>query len=221
MNGMTERQREVFDFLVLYVKENGYPPTIREIREAFRLKSNRGVVDHLRALERKGYIRRNRKRSRAIEILNSPGEAGRTSAAGTETMSYPIAGGITAGKPAEALEEIEDVVILDRGLFRESGDFILKVEGDSMIDDHIIPGDLLIVKRAHQCENGDIVVALIDGEATVKRFRRKGKKVLLQPANPRYEPIEFGAGNERNCSIVGRVIGVIRRLSGSGRSFSG
>lgn len=220
MNDLTGRQREVFNFLVTYVRENGYPPTIREIREAFHLKSNRGVVDHLRALERKGYIRRDKNSSRAIEILHASGYGEELSPIQRETLLYPIAGGITAGRPTEALEAIEDTVALDCSLFREQGDFLLRVDGDSMIDDHIVPGDLLIVKRTRRCENGDIVVALIDGEATVKRFHRRGKKIQLKPANRKYKPIVFEESSRRTCSIVGKVIGVIRRLSGRRTPFS-
>lgn len=212
MDGLTRRQKEILDFLVEFVGKNGFPPTIREIGHAFNFKSNRGVVDHLRSLEKKGFIRRIRGSSRAIEILGRPGNEGEVSVNPEDVTAYPLVGGVAAGEPAIPVEDVRETVVIGKGLFRERGDFLLEVKGDSMIDDHIVAGDLLVVKREAQCSNGDVVVALVDGEATVKRYFRYGDRVVLHPANRKYEPVIFNDGDSRTCTIVGRVIGVIRRF---------
>jgi repressor LexA len=211
MNGLTARQGEVFEFLLGYMAENGYPPTIREIREAFHLSSNRGVVDHLRALERKGYIRRDRGSSRAIEVLHRAETNSSEGSVETDIVHLPILGRIEAGIPAPPTEEARDGIGLDVNLFNGGGDFLLEVKGDSMTGDHIIAGDLVVVKRVEMAENGDTVVAMVDGEATVKRYCKRGRKVFLQPANPSYEPIVFGDGEARTCTMLGKVVGIIRR----------
>ncbi len=221
MNGLTRRQGEILDFLSRFLRGNGYPPTIREIREEFGLKSNRGVVDHLRALERKGCIRRSHGSSRAIEILRHGESEGSSGDIFDKTLRYPVAGRITAGRPATPIEDIEGTLVLDEKLFRQAGDFILEVKGDSMIEDHIVPGDLLVVKRVQTCRNGEIVVAMVDGEATVKRYFRREGKVFLEPANRKYESVVFSGDDSRICSIVGRVLGVIRRFGSGKVPFSG
>lgn len=221
MNGPTARQTKVFEYLRRYIRARGYPPTIREIRAAFDLKSNRGVVDHLRALERKGLIRRRPGISRGIEITGAERgeERGYRGAGGT--VYYPVAGRVAAGRPEPAAEEAGRAIALDPSLFGERGDFLLEVRGDSMIGEHIVPGDLLVVRRVEVCESGDLVVALVDGETTVKRLIRTGNAVALRPANPDYEPIVFSNGSFRDCSIIGRVIGVIRAVSSAKAGFSG
>jgi repressor LexA len=221
MSTLTRRQREVLEFLLDYLAENGYPPTIREIRSAFRLSSNRGVVDHLAALERKGFIRRGRGSSRAIEILHGSGPDAPADLPRVRAVRYPVAGRIEAGRPAPAAEGRDGSVVLDGRLFGARGDFLLEVKGDSMRDDHIVEGDLVVVKRVEKCRNGDTVVALVDGEATVKRYYRRREDVILQPANPAYEPIVFTKGDARSCSLLGKVIGVIRRYPLGSKPFSG
>ena len=216
MNGLTARQYRVLEFLREYVRRHGYPPTIREIRTAFGLRSNRGVVDHLRALERKGSIRRLPGSSRAIAI-SAPNQAvlegeGRTKA-------YPVAGRVAAGRPEEAFEEGGDSLLLDERLFGGKGDFVLEVKGDSMAGEHIVPGDLVVVRKTASCETGSIVVALVDGEATVKRYVRRGARVVLEPANPAYPPIVL-SGRSATATVVGTVVGVIRRYPGRRRAFS-
>jgi len=220
MNGLTVRQKQVLDFLMEFQRSNGYPPTIRDIRDAFRLKSNRGVVDHLRALERKGYIRRRGRSPRAIEILGTAGAVSAVTAGGG-ALRYPVAGRIRAGEPATPIEDIVDSILLDERLFGRPGDYLLEVKGESMIDDHILPGDLLLVRREASIENGDIVVALVDGEATVKRFHRRGDTIVLKPANARFEPIVIVMGGKRRCSIAGKVVGLVRRNPTRRISFSG
>ena len=218
--GLTKRQAEMFGFIKRYLRGNGYPPTIREMREAFGLRSNRGVIDHLRALERKGYIRRNARSSRAIELLIDAAGTENGTADGGMVRSYPVAGRIEAGMPAPPIEDIRGAMLIDRNLFGEEGDFLLEVAGDSMTGDHIIPGDLLVVKRTSTCENGAIIVAMVDGETTVKRFHRSGKRVILRPSNAAYVPIVLEGSDIRACTIVGTVIGVIRRDVARGAPFS-
>jgi repressor LexA len=220
MKELTARQRSILDFLRQYAREKGYPPTIREIRDAFHLKSNRGVVDHLKALERKGYIRRVPGSSRGIEIECGAGlpEQGARGLRGT--ISYPVAGCITAGRPEPPEGEAERTLVLDEALFADRGDFILEVKGDSMIDDHIVPGDLIVVRKVETCESGTLVAALVDGEATVKRFVRSGSRVILQPANPKCEPIVLSGDDSGDCSIIGKIVGVIRSIPPLRRAFS-
>jgi repressor LexA len=210
MKEITGRQRRILRFVEKFVQENGYPPTIREIRDAFHLKSNRGVVDHLRALERKGFIRRVPGISRAIEIIGGAHDLGRGVETVPTAIAYPIAGNIAAGRPEPPAADDGETVLLDARLFGERGDFILEVKGDSMIDDHIVPGDLLVVRKTETCESGALVVALVDGETTVKRFVRSDERVMLKPANPKYKPIILSGTDARNCSIIGTVAGIIR-----------
>jgi repressor LexA len=211
MNGLTIRQGEVFEFLLGFLADNGYPPTIREIREAFNLRSNRGVVDHLRALEKKGYIRRDKGSSRAIEVLHRADTDPIEGSMGSDIVYIPFLGRIEAGIPAPPAVEARDGIGIDRNLFENRGDFVLEVKGDSMTGDHIIEGDLVVVKRVETAENGDTVVAMVDGEATVKRYYKKGRKVILRPANSSYEPIVFEGEDARTCTVLGRIVGIIRR----------
>jgi repressor LexA len=219
MSTLTGRQREVLEFLIDYLAENGYPPTIREIRSAFRLSSNRGVVDHLTALEKKGFIRRGKGSSRAIEILH--GSESSLDLPRVRAIRYPVLGRIEAGKPSPPMNGADGSVVLDGKLFGMRGDFLLEVKGDSMEGDHIVEGDLVVVKRVERCRDGDTVVAMVDGEATVKRYYRRRRDVILQPANPAYEPIVFSKGDTRRCSLLGKVIGVIRRYQARSKPFSG
>jgi repressor LexA len=217
MNGLTDRQRHVLGFIEEYTCGHGYPPTIREIRSAFGFRSNRGVVDHLRALERKGYIRRTPGSSRAIEIVMPTGEHG---APVGHVRAYPVAGRIAAGSPEAPFELHDESFLLDERLFAERGDFILEVKGESMMDEHIMPGDLVVVRKSETCEPGSVVVAIVDGEATVKRYARRGRQVVLEPANPAYEPIVLSEDTGPRASIVGLIVGVIRRFPKRRRGFS-
>lgn len=210
MKETTGRQRSILEYVAKFAREKGYPPTIREIRDAFHLKSNRGVVDHLRALERKGCIRRTPGISRGIEMLAEADSAPATGWHSPRTVEYPVAGNIAAGRPEPPADNAGETLLLDEKLFGERGDFILEVKGDSMIGDHIVPGDLLVVRKTDTCESGALVVALVDGEATVKRYIRSGGRVMLRPANPKYEPIDLSGGDAHDCSVIGTVVGVIR-----------
>ncbi len=218
MNGLTDRQRHVLEFIEEHTRSRGYPPTIREIRAAFGLRSNRGVVDHLRALERKGYIRRAPGSSRAIEVVTAPAGGRRDD---ERFAACPLAGRIAAGSPETPFEAGEGTFFLDERLFTERGDFMLEVKGESMVEEHIMPGDLVVVRKSEHCEPGSIVVALVDGEATVKRYARRGRELVLEPANSAFAPIVLSEESGRRASIIGTVVGVIRRYPKRRRGFSG
>jgi repressor LexA len=221
VNGLTPRQRSIFAYLCAHVRERGYPPTIREIRDAFHLRSNRGVIDHLRALERKGYIRRTRGSPRAIEIEGGwerAGGAGRPPRGGA---LYPVAGTIRAGRPEPPAGGAARALVLDEALFAERGDFILEVRGDSMVGEHILPGDLIVVRKEESSPTGSLVAVLVDGEATVKRLVRGGGHIVLEPANPAYAPIVLSGDRASGSSIIGRVVGVIRSYPARRKAVSG
>jgi repressor LexA len=199
---LTPRQRTIYEFLSTTIRQKGYAPSIPEIGQRFKITSTRGVFDHLQALERKGYIRRVGKR--AIEIINSSGRS-----ALPEAKEIPIVGRVRAGVPILAEENIEGFLPVASELARGEETFALKVKGDSMIEDGIVDGDLVIITRQDTANNGDIVCALIGNEATLKRFYRKGNEVTLKPANKNYDPIVVSKGEFR---ILGKATGVIRKL---------
>jgi repressor LexA len=192
---MTHRQQEILDFINDHTTEYGYPPTIRGIADHFGIKSPNGVADHLKALAKKGEIRISPNKARAIEVVRRP-EAG-----------IPLIGRIAAGEPILAAENIEDHITIERIFPVDGRCFALRVKGESMIEDGIHDGDIVVVRPQRTAENGDIVVALLDDEATVKRFYREKKHVRLQPANPAFAPIVA-----TRVEICGRVIGVIRSM---------
>ena len=202
MRQLTPRQQEIYEYLARHLEQHGYPPTLREICSEFGMRSTRAASDHLLALERKGYINRTRDRSRGIE-LKGP----RPTALG---QSIPVVGRIAAGEPLLAHENITDRVTLDPDFIKGESNFLLEVQGDSMIEAHICPGDYILVKPQEQARNGQIVVAMIDDEATVKRLERKGDKVRLVPENRAMEAIEVPYS--RQLRIIGIVVGLIRRL---------
>jgi repressor LexA len=192
---LTVRQREIYEFLKDKIVNRGYGPTVREIGAHFDIKSPNGVMCHLKALEKKGLITRESHMSRAIQLTESP----------QKRMSLPLAGQIAAGSPVLAQEDTERVDFAD--LFDAEDHFCLKVKGDSMIEDHISEGDFVIVNKQSSCRDGEIVVALVDGqEATLKRFYKERDRVRLEPANSNMKPIYA-----TNVDILGVVVGVIRR----------
>ena len=223
VNGLTARQRSVFEYVCAFMRERGYPPTIREIRDAFHLKSNRGVVDHLRALERKGYIRRVPGISRAIEIEAGPHGGGR-GARGERGFdrAIPSPAISAAGRPEPPAGEADRNIILDDALFAERGDFILEVKGDSMIDDHIVPGDLIVVRKVGYVRDAG---ASSSRSSTARRrssatFARRGRASFSSRRIPKYEPIVLSGADTRDCAIIGTVVGVIRsHLQGAGTPF--
>lgn len=216
-DGLTARQRKVLEVIRDSVDRRGYPPSMREIGESVGLTSTSSVSHQLSTLERKGYLRRDPNRPRALEVRSpaeAPGSAGVGSADETgagdahPAPTYvPVVGRIAAGGPVLAEEAVEDVFPLPRQLVGEGTLFLLRVQGDSMVDAAICDGDWVVVRQQPVAEQGEVVAAMIDGEATVKTFKRRGGKVLLLPANPAYEPIP---GDD--ATILGRVVAVLRRV---------
>jgi repressor LexA len=210
---LTERQQQIWNYLVEYVDRHGYPPTVREIGERVGLASPSTVHAHLANLERAGLLRRDPTKPRALELLGrerrqAPAEAG-AEAPAVDAVSLPLVGEIAAGAPLLADENVEEYLPLPKST---KGDFLLRVKGDSMIDAGILDGDLVIVQRAQDARNGEIVVALAGDdesadEATVKTFYREENRVRLQPENNALEPIYA-----KHVQILGRVVGVFREL---------
>jgi repressor LexA len=197
---LTKRQSEIFEFINRHLEKTGYPPTVREIGKALGLHSPSTVHAHLAKLEKSGVLRRDPSKPRAIEVLVD--RAKRVMAPGV-----PLVGQVAAGSPILAEENIEEMLEVPAMLGAESGDYGLRVRGDSMRDAGILEGDLVIVRPAAEATNGQIVVALLGDEATVKRYFREADAIRLQPENPDYEPIIT-----REAEILGRVIGVFRKV---------
>ena len=192
---LTARQREIYEFLKDLILNRGYGPTVREIGSQFGIRSPNGVMCHLKALEKKGLITREPHMSRAIQLTEPP----------KARMSLPLAGQIAAGSPVLAVEEDERIDFSK--MFSSDEHFCLRVKGDSMIEDQISDGDYVVVKKQINCRDGEIVVALVDGQdATLKRFYRESNRVRLEPANSKMKPIFSD-----NVDIMGVVIGVVRR----------
>jgi len=198
---VTKRQKEIFDFIRRYAARYGYPPTVREIGKAVGLHSSSTVHAHLANLEKVGLLRRDPTKPRAIELLVD--RAKRV----MRGPGLPLVGQVAAGEPILAEENIEEYVQVPSAIGGEQGDYILQVKGDSMRDAGILEGDYVVVSEADDADNGEIVVALIEDEATVKRFYREKDRVRLQPANKAYKPIRT-----RDAKVLGRVIGVYRRI---------
>jgi repressor LexA len=215
MKDLTGRQQEIFDFLVEFVQDRGYPPSIRDITRQFGFRSPKAAADHLAALERKGFIQRTPELSRALSIRGDVSSRAardrRTGRARAATVQLPLVGRIAAGQPLLAVENIEEVLTLDGGFVQEEGAFLLRVVGDSMIDAHITEGDFIIVKPQDSAAAGEIVVALVGEEATVKRFFPEGDRVRLQPENTRLAPI-YVTRDDPEFRVVGRVIGLVRKM---------
>ena len=213
-DGLTHRQRRVLEVIRDSVERRGYPPSMREIGEAVGLTSPSSVAHQLTTLERKGFLRRDPNRPRAIEVI-LPGEGRREAAvdetdigAARPTPSFvPVVGRIAAGGPILAEQVVEDVFPLPRQLVGDGQLFLLKVSGDSMIEAAICDGDWVVVRQQPVADNGDIVAAMIEGEATVKTFKRRDGHVWLLPHNPAYAPID---GDE--ATVLGRVVAVLRRV---------
>ncbi|VEG54041.1 SOS-response transcriptional repressor, LexA [Mycolicibacterium aurum] len=212
--GLTERQRTILDVIRTSVTSRGYPPSIREIGDAVGLTSTSSVAHQLRTLERKGYLRRDPNRPRAVDVRGSDEMATpvvTTDVAGSDSLPeptfVPVLGRIAAGGPILAEEAVEDVFPLPRELVGEGSLFLLKVVGESMIDAAICDGDWVVIRQQSVADNGDIVAAMIDGEATVKTFKRTKGQVWLMPHNPAFDPIP---GNE--AAVLGKVVTVIRKI---------
>ena len=198
---LTRRQRQVLDFIQGYIGRNGFPPAVREIGSRFGI-CPATVQDHLRALERKGRLTKKPFRSRSIRITGHE-------PAGARRVRVPIVGSVAAGVPIMAAEDIENSVELPAG-WAPPGGFLLKVRGDSMEGAHIVDGDYVLVKPQPAARNGDVVVALIGDDATVKRFHRIGQTIRLVAENPTFDPIEIREKEGTPVRLVGRVVGVVR-----------
>lgn len=214
--GLTPRQRRILEFIRDTVETRGYPPSIREMGEAVGLASPSSVAHQLKALETKGYLRRDPNRPRALEVT-LPSAAGMEPEqdydvtgigdAFPSAVNVPMLGRIAAGAPILAEEQVEDVYALPKQLVGDKPVFMLEVRGDSMIDAAICDGDWVVVAQQNTATNGDIVAALLNNEATVKTFKRRGDEVWLLPHNERYSPIDG-----RFATILGRVVAVIRKV---------
>ena len=220
---ISARQRLIFNYIKTHIDNHGYPPTVREIGEAVNLSSSSTVHAHLKALEEKGMIQRDAVLTRAIKLVGQ-GAATATSSVkkavevtrtavsqsiglGREIVNVPIVGVVAAGRPLLAVEDVEDYFPLPTDFVGGDG-FILRVRGESMIEDGIHDGDYVVVRRQQVATNGETVVAMIDNEATVKRFYKEKFRIRLQPANSSMDPIYA-----ENPEILGKVVGVVRRMS--------
>jgi repressor LexA len=198
---LTKRQKEIFDFIRRYASKHGYPPTVREIGKAVGLGSPSTVHAHLANLEKIGLLRRDPTKPRAIEVLVERAKRA------VRSQGLPIVGEVAAGEPVLAEENIEDYLQVPAVIGGDDGDFILRVKGDSMKDAGILAGDYVVVRSEEDAPDGDIVVALVGEEATVKRLYREANGVRLQPENRSYKPIRT-----QDARVLGRVVGVFRKV---------
>ena len=202
---LTERQQAILDFINEYVEENGFPPSVREIGRHFEIYPAT-VQDHISALERKGYLQKKRFQSRTLSV---PASSRRSSLKAADRPGIPIVGSVAAGLPLLAQQNIEDTVQLPKD-WAPAGAFLLKVQGNSMEGAHILDGDYVLVHPQQTAANGEIVVALIGEEATVKRFYRTDRGITLKAENPQYEPIEIERSEAASFKVIGKVMGVLR-----------
>jgi repressor LexA len=224
---LTQRQREILDFISASIVERGFPPTLREIGEHFSIRSTNGVNDHLKALEKKGHLRREDLKSRAMRPVLPDGSGElvpmRRAAMGTggvelvtdndDMAEIPILGRVAAGQPILAVEQATDTVRVDRVLIGGHREvFGLKIVGESMIEDGIYDGDYVFVKKTPSAKTGEIVDAMIDREATVKRYFPEGDRIRFQPANSNMQPIIVRRADFKSVDIIGVVVGVYRKL---------
>ncbi len=205
---LTKRQQEIFDFIKRYSAKYGYPPTVRDIGKAVGLASSSTVHAHLANLEKIGLLRRDPTKPRALDLLD---RAAASVQAGVQTFlqpGLPLVGQVAAGQPIVAEENIEEYIQTPSFAGGEDGEFLLRVRGDSMVDAGIIQDDLVVVRSQDHAQDGDIVVALVGEEATVKRFFQEADHVRLQPENPSMEPIR-----SRDVRVLGKVVGLMRNIS--------
>ena len=222
MQELTERQRAILEFIARHIGEKRFPPTIREIGEGMGIRSTNGVNDHLKALERKGYLTRGELKSRALVPTEKAWEVigGRpladAPAANDDLAEVPLLGKVAAGAPLLAMEDRETVLRVDPALLgsagARSGVFALRVAGESMIGDGILDGDIVFVRQQATARPGELVVAMIEGEATVKRYFPEGDRVRFQPSNPTMAPIYVRREEARTAEIVGLVVGLFRKV---------
>lgn len=199
---LTARQQEILEFIETYVEKHGVPPSVRDIGEKFGIYP-RAAHDHLRALERKGVIKRTPLKSRSVQLAKKH----RLTRLAPEP-AVPIVGRIAAGTPILAVENIDGGLVIDKSLFKSDQCFAVQVKGDSMIDDHILEGDYVILRKQATAEKGDVVAVLVDEEVTLKRFYPQGREVELRPANRRLRPLRFKADE---IHILGKMVGLVRK----------
>lgn len=220
---LTHRQREILEYISASIAERGFPPTLREIGEHFSIRSTNGVNDHLKALAKKGHLRREDLKSRAMRPVLPDGsgelvafESARrppADAAMDDMVEIPILGNVAAGQPILAVEQATDAVRIDKVLIGGHREvFGLRIVGESMIEDGIFSGDYVFVKKTPTAQSGDIVVAMIEGEATVKRYFPEGDRIRFQPANHNMAPIYIRRADFKSVDIIGIVVGVYRKL---------
>ena len=202
MSQLTTRQQQVYDFLAGHIADRGYPPTLQEIAGHLQVSGNLGVLRHLQVLERKGLINRSPGSSRSIVLADR---------SRSESLDLPLVGTVQAGLPQLAEEQIETYLAVDSSLVKGKDSFLLRVRGESMIDAHIMPGDLVVVRPQPSAESGEIVVALIDDEATLKRFYREGEEIRLKPENSRMKSLIYRE-RDAEVQIIGKVTGLCRPL---------
>ena len=196
-NSLTPNQKKTLQLIQKKIRERGYPPTVREICKAVGVTSSATAHKYLTILEKRGYIHREKERSRAIKII-------------PQIKLMPLIGSVAAGDPLLAFKDITEVIPIPKELSGSEDSFMVKVEGDSMIGDHILNGDYVMVKPQQDAENGDIIIALLNQEeVTVKRLYKKDNQIILQPSNPLYEPI-----NTKDIIILGKVFGILRKFNG-------
>ena len=210
---LTERQQEILTFINRSIGDRGYPPTLREIGRQFGIRSTNGVNDHLRALEKKGYLQREDMKSRALRPIDSEGNS--TAQSGNSQMvDVPILGKVAAGQPLLAVRNHEDSVKVDRFFIGQSREvFALRVKGDSMIEAGILDGDYVFIRKQLQAAAGEIVVAMIEDEATVKRYYPEGDTIRFEPANASMRSIVVRKRDWKSVNLLGVVIGVYRKFS--------
>lgn len=201
------RQRKILDFILNTVQDRGYPPSVREIADAVGLASPSTVHAHLEALQRKGYLRKDATKPRAIQISYAPDMGPATSTGGVRHV--PLLGRIAAGAPIQAVEDVEDVLPLPASIVGDGTFFMLRVKGDSMHDAGIRDGDMVVIRKQDDAAPGSIVAAMIEDEATIKTLVRQGAKTILKPENPAYPPIEITGPDAR---ILGKVVALLRSM---------
>jgi len=201
---LTRRQKEILDFIKRFILRKGFPPSIREIGEHFSIYP-RAAFDHIKALERKGFVKRTEAKSRGIEVREFMERSLQP-----DTRQVPLLGRVAAGGPILAVENVDATISIPREWAGGEEVFFLRVRGDSMAP-FILEGDLVLVRSQTSADNGDVVVALLEDEATVKRFHRENRHILLKPENPRWETLRVKEGASE-CRIIGKVVGVYRRL---------
>ena len=215
---LTDRQQEILNFISQSITERGYPPTLREIGLHFGIRSTNGVNDHLRALEKKGFLQREDLKSRALRpvamIGASAAAARQREDERADVVEVPLVGRVAAGVPLLAVENIQDTVHVDRFFIGQTREvFALRVKGESMIEDGIFDGDYIFVRKQLAANRGDTVVAMINDEATVKRYYPEGDTIRFQPANAAMEPILVKKRDFKSINIIGVVVGVYRKMN--------